>query len=197
MVVMSQTVNWAPIMYKVMNSGGIDNVPGYKTQPFISIFFILFIIFGAFFIINLFVGVIISAYNREIERSGNNFLLTSEQKKKLETKMLVLSMKPLLSQVKTNNSKCRSVAFDIASNKVFEYFILGAIAANTLAMTLKWPNMSQKSVDIIEKVNYVFLAIFCFEAVIKLVAYGKRYFKDAWNTFDFIIVIVSIIFIVV
>lgn len=65
-------------MYKVMNSGGPETAPGYKTSPYLSLFFILFIIFGAFFIINLFVGVIISAYNREIERSGNNFLLTAE-----------------------------------------------------------------------------------------------------------------------
>ena len=61
-----------------MNSGGPETAPGYKTSPYLSLFFILFIIFGAFFIINLFVGVIISAYNREIERSGNNFLLTAE-----------------------------------------------------------------------------------------------------------------------
>jgi hypothetical protein len=114
MVVMSQTVNWAPIMYKVMNSGGYDLVPGYKTQPFISIFFILFMIFGAFFIINLFVGVIISAYNREIERSGNNFLLTADQKKKLETKMLVLSMKPSIAMTKVGESKWREKFFNFA-----------------------------------------------------------------------------------
>jgi hypothetical protein len=143
------------------------------------------------------VGVIISAYNREIERSGNNFLLTAEQKKKLETKMLVLSMKPNIAMVKAGGSRFREHAFNIAQHPIFEYFILGAIAANTLVMTIKWPNMSEEATVIIEKVNYVFLGIFSIEAVIKLSGYGYRYFKDAWNTFDFIIVIVSIIFIII
>jgi len=78
MVVMAQTVNWAVIMYKMMNSNGPDLVPGYKVNYFISAFFIFFIIFGAFFIINLFVGVVISAYNRESERLGKHFLLTDK-----------------------------------------------------------------------------------------------------------------------
>jgi len=77
-VIMSQVVNWENIMYKIMNSNGPDRVPGYKQQPYLSIFFMAFIIFGAFFIINMFVGVVISAYNREIEKNGNNFLLTSD-----------------------------------------------------------------------------------------------------------------------
>jgi hypothetical protein len=65
MIVMSQVVNWAPIMYKTTNSNGPDKVAGYKVSTGLSAFFIVFVIFGAFFITNLFVGVVISAYNRE------------------------------------------------------------------------------------------------------------------------------------
>lgn len=67
-------------MYKIMNSNGPDLVPSYKKEPYLSLYFMAFIVFGAFFIINMFVGVVISAYNREIEKNGNNFLLTSDQK---------------------------------------------------------------------------------------------------------------------
>ena len=47
-------------------------------------------IVGCFFMINLFVGVVISNYNREKDDLGKLFLLTSEQKKWLEAKMLVI-----------------------------------------------------------------------------------------------------------
>ena len=40
--------------------------------------------------------------------------------------------------------------------------------------------------------NYIFTGIFCLEAVMKMVAYGKRYFYERWNVFDFIIVIGSL-----
>jgi hypothetical protein len=42
-------------------------------------------------------------------------------------------------------------------------------------------------------VNLVFTVIFSSEMVIKLAGYGYRYFRDSWNTFDMLIVILSII----
>ena len=47
---MSQTVGWAAIMYRVMDSNGIEKQPGYHSSPYTSIFFIVYIIIGAFFI---------------------------------------------------------------------------------------------------------------------------------------------------
>lgn len=41
-----------------------------------SLFFILFILFGNFLILNLFVGVVVSTFNKEKELLGKNFLLT-------------------------------------------------------------------------------------------------------------------------
>ena len=35
------------------------------------------------------------------------------------------------------------------------------------------------------------------EAIIKLTAFGYRYFKDKWNLFDFIIVVASITVLVI
>lgn len=40
--------------------------------------------------------------------------------------------------------------------------------------------------------NYIFTIIFIFEAMFKLFAFGKSYFKNSWNKFDFFVVISSI-----
>lgn len=40
--------------------------------------------------------------------------------------------------------------------------------------------------------NYVFALVFLFEACLKGVAYGKSYFKNAWNKFDFFVVSASV-----
>ena len=40
--------------------------------------------------LNLFVGVVISTYNREKERLGKDILLTDEQREWLETKLLLI-----------------------------------------------------------------------------------------------------------
>jgi hypothetical protein len=97
-------------------------------------------VFGCFFIINLFVGLIISAYNREMEKSDNSFIMTEQQKEWIQTKMLVLKLHPRLATIRPVNNKLRAWFYDIAVSKYFEYFILVAITLNTLVMCLKWPN---------------------------------------------------------
>lgn len=37
----------------------------------------------------------------------------------------------------------------------------------------------------------MFLLIFTSEAIIKILGFGTRYFKDGWNIFDFLVLIVS------
>jgi sodium/hydrogen exchanger 10/11 len=40
--------------------------------------------------------------------------------------------------------------------------------------------------------NYVFALIFLVEAVLKGIAFGSTYFRNAWNKFDFFVVTASI-----
>lgn len=40
----------------------------------------------------------------------------------------------------------------------------------------------------------MFSAVFIVEAVVKLIAFGGRYFRDPWNVFDFVIVVGSLLF---
>ena len=67
-------------MYHMMNSHDAESqqVPTFHNQPLFSLFFMMYIIVGAFFTTNLFVGVVISAYNREVTRLGKNFMLTEK-----------------------------------------------------------------------------------------------------------------------
>ena len=46
---------------------------------------------------------------------------------------------------------------------------------------------------VIDIINTCFSIIFTIEAILKLLAYGGRYFKDPWNIFDLLIVLISII----
>jgi len=49
----------------------------------------------------------------------------------------------------------------------------------------------QKAVDI---VSYICNVMFILEAIIKLTAYGRDYFRSSWNRFEFAIVIGSLAF---
>jgi len=40
--------------------------------------------------------------------------------------------------------------------------------------------------------NYIFTVVFLVEAICKLIAFGKTYFNNSWNKFDFFVVCASI-----
>jgi hypothetical protein len=73
---MSQTVNWMFEMYHTTDSRGPGFTPRPKTSLASSIFYVVTVFFCSFFVVNMFVGVVVSAYNRESERLGKKFLLT-------------------------------------------------------------------------------------------------------------------------
>ena len=37
-------------------------------------------------------------------------------------------------------------------------------------------------------VNYIFTTVFAIEAMLKLIAFGRHYWKNSWNVFDFAVV---------
>jgi len=70
----------------------------------------------------LFIGVVISTYNREKDRLGNNFLLSEDQKRWIETKLLVTRVKPKRINTRPQN-KLRSAMFTFSEHRAFEIMI--------------------------------------------------------------------------
>jgi len=184
-------------MYFAANSrGSYDLVPRYKDSIYSTApFFVVFIMIGSFFIMNLFVGVIISAFNRESERLGKNFLLTEKQKKWAEAKILVLQVSPRLYHMQPSN-KFRKPFYTLAMHGAFELSIMVVIVLNTIVMGVKWEGMDPSVVNTTEAINFVFTGVFVAEASIKLIAFGRRYFMDTWNVFDMAIVVISVLCII-
>lgn len=46
-------------------------------------------------------------------------------------------------------------------------------------------------------INYIFSSIFAIEAIIKIIALRKTYFYDGWNIFDFFIVILTFVVLII
>ena len=51
--------------------------------------------------------------------------------------------------------------------------------------------------QMLESLNYIFSGIFTVEFFIKIIGYGERYFRETWNIFDMVIVVVTIIGIII
>jgi len=73
---MMTTEGWQRVMYNGIDATGIDMQPKKNFKPIMAIYFVVSMIIGTQFIINLFVGVIIDNFNKvkESDEMGNNFV---------------------------------------------------------------------------------------------------------------------------
>eukprot|EP00919_Chromeraceae_sp_WS-2016_P046321 GHVR01110071.1.p1 GENE.GHVR01110071.1~~GHVR01110071.1.p1 ORF type:complete len:491 (+),score=101.81 GHVR01110071.1:113-1585(+) len=204
----SSTEGWLDVMVDGIDSVGPHKQPKHDHRWWISIYFMLFMIVGNFFAINLFVGVIIDNFTQmKNDRSGG--FITESQERWLQIQKIMLiprSQKyPNILPIKNINyknnifgifmkywNKSRVYIYNIVINRWFDIFIMLCIVLNTLIMCMKYATMSTVYGDLLENFNFVFAMIFNFEAAVKIFAYGfKRYFTDGWNIFDFIIILVT------
>lgn len=68
------------------------------------------------------------------------------------------------------------------------------IISNTIVLSLDRYPMDETQQYILDYLNLVFTLLFTIEMLIKLIGYGiKTYFNDAFNLFDCVIVVSSIV----
>jgi len=56
-------------------------------------------------------------------------------------------------------------------------------------MSVRWYQWEYDWLE--ERINDIFLVVFLFEAILKFVAFGLKYFSTNWNIFDFIVILAS------
>ena len=61
--VMSTTAGWSEMMFQTIESNDIDLVPGKDKNIYWVLFFVIFMIVGCFFFLNLFIGVVINTFH--------------------------------------------------------------------------------------------------------------------------------------
>lgn len=67
------------------------------------------------------------------------------------------------------------------------------ILVNAAALSMVWNNIDAQMMKVSEEVQNFSNIIFISEAIIKIIAYNKLYFKDGWNLFDFFVVCMGIL----
>jgi len=185
---------WLGIMYHGVDMTEIDLQPIRDNNQYYCIFFVLFIIVGSFFVMNLFVGVTIDKFNEmKDKQEGKSVFLTPEQRNWVAIQKLLVDIRPTRKMSVPDNAARRSV-FHVVVSDEFETFILTLILLNVLVMAMTHADMTDAWIMGLAAANYAFALVFLIEAILKLFAFfPKQYFKDAWNVFDFSVVCLSIV----
>lgn len=83
--------------------------------------------------------------------------------------------------------------FEFVTNKKFDMAIMMFIGFNMLTMTMDHYKQSKLYGDVLDYLNMIFIVIFTSECLMKIFALRYHYFKEPWNLFDFVVVILSIL----
>ncbi|GLE00221.1 hypothetical protein PINS_up008948 [Pythium insidiosum] len=193
---LSTTEGWADVMMAAVDARGIDMQPERDNNTVWVFFFVAFILIGSFFVVNLFVGIIIDNFNRMKAALGGDFMLTEEQKKWIEAQKAASRVGPI-RKLRRPNHRFRGPVFDIVRHNRFEWFIMVCIIINTILMGSQYFGQPTIMINVVGQVNEVFAAIFTIEAFLKIVAYSSSYFWDAWNRFDFFVVMGTLLSVVI
>ena len=186
---MITTEGWMSIMYNGIDATGIDLQPKENNNIFFALFFIAFMVVGSMLILNLFVGVVIDNFNKiKINEELGNMFVTESQKKWIEIQRIIMRKK-LKFQEKLPQNGIRYMVLMFVTSRWFDWSITACIFANTIVMSIRYSRMSDLYSNILENFNLAFAIIFNFEAIVKIIAFGKSYFNYTWNKFDLLIVI--------
>ncbi|XP_053115866.1 sodium channel protein type 5 subunit alpha-like isoform X2 [Hemicordylus capensis] len=184
---------WMEIMYAAVDSREREEQPEWEYNLYMYLYFVIFIIFGSFFTLNLFIGVIIDNFNQQKKKLGGQDIFMTEEQKKYYNAMKKLGSKKPQKPIPRPLNKYQGFIFDVVSKQAFDVCIMLLICLNMVTMMVETDDQSQEKVNILYKVNMVFVAIFTAECMFKMLALRHYYFTNGWNIFDFVVVILSIV----
>ncbi|XP_067610867.1 voltage-dependent L-type calcium channel subunit alpha-1D isoform X2 [Pseudorca crassidens] len=180
---------WPALLYKAIDSNGENVGPIYNYRVEISIFFIIYIIIVAFFMMNIFVGFVIVTFQEQGEKEYKNCELDKNQRQCVE---YALKARPLRRYIPKNPYQYKF--WYVVNSSPFEYMMFVLIMLNTLCLAMQHYEQSKMFNDAMDILNMVFTGVFTVEMVLKVIAFKpKHYFTDAWNTFDALIVVGSVV----
>lgn len=184
------------IAFHGIDATELEQQPVYNNNPAVVVYFVGVVIAGAYFVLNMLVGVLIDTYMQKREAYGRSILMTPQQDLWVEVQKLMAG-----AQVKTRYLRpvsssrwgaFRAHVFDIVRSPLFDQIVVTMIVLNMIMLATLHARMTEDWVMAFTFSDVVFTSYFTVELVMRLIAFGRvNYFRDAWGRLDFIIVAFS------
>merc|ERR1719464_744712 len=185
---------WIDIMNDAIDSVNRNDQPHREVNIYSYMYFVFFIVFGSFFTLNLLVGVIIDKFNEQKNKGGSSLdaFMTEDQKKYIAAMKKASTKKPMKALPRPY-WRPQAIIFGVITNKKFDMIIMAFIGVNMVTMCMDHYQQSRTWTMVLENFNLFFIVIFTSEMLMKMFALRHHYFKDAWNLFDFVVVMMSLL----
>ncbi|TMS18872.1 Dihydropyridine-sensitive L-type skeletal muscle calcium channel subunit alpha-1, partial [Larimichthys crocea] len=160
---------WPKILYKAIDSNLEDKGPVYNHRVAISIFFIIYLILIAFFMMNIFVGFVIVTFQEQGEQEYKNCELDKNQRQCVQ---YALKARPLRCYIPKNPYQYQ--VWYIVTSCYFEYLMFLLIMLNTMCLGMQHCNQSDHVTHLSDMLNVIFTVLFTVEMILKLMAFKAK-----------------------
>ncbi|XP_069361347.1 sodium channel protein 60E isoform X2 [Maniola hyperantus] len=186
---------WMEVMADAVDARGVDLQPSREANLYAYIYFVIFIVCGSFFTLNLFIGVIIDNFNmlKKKYEGGVLEMFLTESQKHYYTAMKKLGRKKPQKVIKRPRNQFLAMFYDLSNSRRFEIAIFVLIFLNMLTMGIEHYDQPHSVFFVLEVSNAFFTTVFGLEAIVKIVGLRYHYFTVPWNVFDFLLVLASIL----
>ncbi|CAM9352114.1 unnamed protein product, partial [Heterosigma akashiwo] len=197
----STTEGWVDVMLYAVDNRGIGYQPVKNANTGWVFFFIIFMLVGSFFVMNIFVGVIVDFFSRESSKShegqaldggggGGTLLMTEKQREWARTqKLLIRARRGARKLFNLPRNRLRRAMARLTMSRYFEGLTMFVIIFNAAVLASTSFGQSDAYTYAQLWMNYTFAMYFTFELLVKVVALGPgNYLRDSWNKFDLLVV---------
>uniref|UniRef100_H2M4T6 Voltage-dependent L-type calcium channel subunit alpha n=1 Tax=Oryzias latipes TaxID=8090 RepID=H2M4T6_ORYLA len=160
---------WPKILYKAIDSNMEDKGPIYNNRVAISIFFIIYLILIAFFMMNIFVGFVIVTFQEQGEQEYKDCELDKNQRQCVQ---YALKARPLRCYIPKNPYQYQ--VWYIVTSCYFEYLMFLLIMLNTMCLGMQHCNQSDHVTHLSDMLNVIFTVLFTVEMILKLMAFKAK-----------------------
>jgi hypothetical protein len=179
---------WSGYVYSCVDVTQVGQQPISWNQTWNVLFFHLWVVMSCFFVLQLVIGVLIDAIN---QKSGTS-LYTDLQRNWLRMKLRMARLKPL-SPVLLPTSPLRLRLWKLANDERLINLVTLVIVINIILMASESYAQPEWWSDAIASINILFIIVYILELLIKFAAYLHAFFLDAWNLFDLLVVMSSVV----
>lgn len=190
----SSQESWPNRMFDGINATGVGTGPIDMYNPLAAYYFILYVIVGQFFLVNLFTAVVYNKFNqaKKKENSMASYLLTKDQLNWIDLQGLIVKSQPRFFFTKRNSGCLPKKLTKIIASNYFDIFMIVIILLNTVSMAIVYQDAPATYLANLNTINDICTYFFIAEAVVKILGFGRIYFLSSWNKFDFFVVLSSV-----
>ena len=177
----------------IMKSHNIFNI-------YFGLYFVIMNLFIYYFLLNLIAWIttyyFYMEYNKDEILYIENADKYNENKKAKKYYDFLVQLEKMINakknyEIKTiNNYKLKTI------NMIIENILIFAIIFNIIIMLIIYDECPKNYILVLNLLNYILIGFFLIELIFKLILYKKEYFNSLWNIYDFLVVIISIFYLV-